>query len=174
MKIKKRSLITTIIILILATISVTHIKKIKFLVEIIRLSNSLPTISSDFYNEPIENITYKDVIYKKRGNKELTLDIYTNKEAKEATPVIIYVFGNGWMYGDKVIPSAIESIIDLLKDEGYAVISTSYELMEDEVILEDQISDVKDTIRWIYKNKDKYNFFELYFYFLIIAIFKIY
>ena len=57
MKIKKRSLITTIIILILATISVTHIKKIKFLVEIIRLSNSLPTISSDFYNEPIENIT---------------------------------------------------------------------------------------------------------------------
>ena len=158
MKIKRRSLITTIIILILATILVTHIKKIKFLVEIIRLSNSLPTISSDFYNEPIENITYKDVIYKKRGNKELTLDIYTNKEAKEATPVIIYVFGNGWMYGDKVIPSAIESIIDLLKDEGYAVISTSYELMEDEVILEDQISDVKDTIRWIYKNKDKYNF----------------
>ena len=158
MKIKKRLLITTIIILILATILVTHIKKIKFLVEIIRLSNSLPTISRDFYNEPIENITYKDVIYKKRGNKELTLDIYTNKEAKEATPVIIYVFGNGWMYGDKVIPSAIESIIDLLKDEGYAVISTSYELMEDEVILEDQISDVKDTIRWIYKNKDKYNF----------------
>lgn len=158
MKIKKRSLITTIIILILATILVTHIKKIKFFVEIIRLSNSLPTISSDFYNEPIENITYKDVVYKKRDNKELTLDIYTNKEAKEATPVIIYVFGNGWMYGDKVIPSAIESIIDLLKDEGYAVISTSYELMEDEVILQDQISDVKDTIRWIYKNKDKYNF----------------
>ena len=71
MKIKKRSLITTIIILILATISVTHIKKIKFLVEIIRLSNSLPTISSDFYNEPIENITYKDVIYKKEGIKNL-------------------------------------------------------------------------------------------------------
>ena len=158
MKIKKRPLIFTIIILILVSISVINIKKLKFLVEIIKLSNSLPTISSNFYNEPIEDITYKDVIYKRRDNKELTLDIYTNKEAKEATPVIIYVFGNGWMYGDKVIPSAIESIIDLLKDEGYAVISTSYELMDDEVILEDQISDVKDTIRWVYKNKDKYNF----------------
>lgn len=157
MKIKKRSLIIAIIILILVTISATNMKKIKFLVEIIKLSESLPTISSDFYSEPIEDIAYKDVVYKKRGNKELTLDIYTNKEAQEATPVIIYVFGNGWMYGDKVIPSAIESIIDLLKDEGYAVISTSYELMEDEVILEDQISDVKDTIRWIYKNKDNYN-----------------
>ena len=158
MKIKKRPLIFTIIILILVTISAVSMKKLKFLAEIIKLSNSLPTISSDFYNEPIENITYKDVIYKKRDNKELTLDIYTNKKANEATPVIIYVFGNGWMYGDKVIPSAIESIIDLLKDEGYAVISTSYELMDDEVILEEQISDVKDTIRWVYKNKDKYNF----------------
>ncbi|MDU2489060.1 MAG: alpha/beta hydrolase [Clostridium celatum] len=158
MKIKKRHLIFTIIILILVTISVINIKKFKFLVEVIKLSDSLPTISSDFYNEPIENITYKDVVYKKRDNKELTLDIYTDKKANEATPVIIYVFGNGWMYGDKVIPSAIESIIDLLKDEGYAVISTSYELMDDEVILEEQISDVKDTIRWVYKNKDKYNF----------------
>ena len=71
MKIKKRLLITTIIILILATILVTHIKKIKFLVEIIRLSNSLPTISRDFYNEPIENITYKDVVYKKEIIKNL-------------------------------------------------------------------------------------------------------
>lgn len=158
MKIKKRPLIITIIILILVTISATSMKKIKFLAEIIKLRNSLPTISSDFYNEPIKDIEYKDVIYKKRDNKELTLDIYTNKEAKEATPIIIYVFGNGWIYGDKVIPSAIESIINLLKDEGYAVISTSYELMDDEVILKDQISDVKDTIRWIYKNKDKYNF----------------
>lgn len=158
MKIKKRPLIITIIILILVTISATSMKKIKFLAEIIKLRNSLPTISSDFYNEPIKDIEYKDVIYKKRDNKELTLDIYTNKEAKEATPIIIYVFGNGWIYGDKVIPSAIESIINLLKDEGYAVISTSYELMDDEVIFKDQISDVKDTIRWIYKNKDKYNF----------------
>lgn len=161
MKIKKRPLIITIITiitLILVTISATSMKKIKFLAEIIKLRNSLPTISSDFYNEPIKDIEYKDVIYKKRDNKELTLDIYTNKEAREATPIIIYVFGNGWIYGDKVIPSAIESIINLLKDEGYAVISTSYELMDDEVIFKDQISDVKDTIRWIYKNKDKYNF----------------
>ena len=62
------------------------------------------------------------------------------------------------MYGDKVLPEAISSIIDLLKDEGFAVISTSYELMDDEVIFDKQISDVKDTIRWVYKNKDKYNF----------------
>ena len=86
------------------------------------------------------------------------MDLYINEEIKDPKPVIIYVFGNGWMYGDKVIPEAISSIIDLLKDEGFAVISTSYELMDDEVIFDKQISDVKDTIRWVYKNKDKYNF----------------
>ncbi|WP_195987905.1 alpha/beta hydrolase [Clostridium sp. D53t1_180928_C8] len=157
---KKRKKIGIIIctITLILIISLTQAKKMKFFFEIIKLSSSLPTVSSDFYNEPIKDITYKDIVYKKRGNKELKLDIYTSKDSDKPTPVIIYVFGNGWMYGDKVIPSAIESIIELLKDEGYAVISTSYELMDDEVILEEQISDVKDTIRWIYKNKDKYNF----------------
>lgn len=158
MKKRKRVLISLTFILIILFISIIQSKRFKFLVEIIKISDSLPTVSSDFYNEPIKDITYKDIVYKKRDNKELTLDIYTSKESEESKPVIIYVFGNGWMYGDKVIPSAIESIIDLLKDEGYAVISTSYELMDEDVILEEQISDVKDTIRWIYKNKDKYNF----------------
>lgn len=159
MKRKKGILfITSISIIIIFIISFCQIKQFKFLFEIIKLRNSLPTISSDFYNEPIKDVTYKDVVYKTRNNKEITLDIYKNKEINTPSPVIIYVFGNGWMYGDKVIPSAIEPIIDLLKNEGYAVISTSYELMNNEIILKDQISDVKDTIRWIYKNKDKYNF----------------
>lgn len=159
MKRKKGILfITSISIIIIFIISFCQIKQFKFLFEIIKLRNSLPTISSNFYNEPIKDVTYKDVVYKTRNNKEITLDIYKNKEINTPSPVIIYVFGNGWMYGDKVIPSAIEPIIDLLKNEGYAVISTSYELMDNEIILKDQISDVKDTIRWIYKNKDKYNF----------------
>ncbi len=152
---RKKGILSIIIIFI---ISFCQIKQFKFLFEIIKLRNSLPTISTDFYNEPIKDVTYKDVVYKTRNNKEITLDIYKNKEINTLSPVIIYVFGNGWMYGDKVIPSAIEPIIDLLKNEGYAVISTSYELMDNEIILKDQISDVKDTIRWIYKNKDKYNF----------------
>ncbi len=159
MKRKKGILfITSISIIIIFIISFCQIKQFKFLFEIIKLRNSLPTISSNFYNEPIKDVTYKDVVYKTRNNKEITLDIYKNKKINTPSPVIIYVFGNGWMYGDKVIPSDIEPIIDLLKNEGYAVISTSYELMNNEIILKDQISDVKDTIRWIYKNKDKYNF----------------
>ena len=57
MKIKKRSLFITIIILIIVIISAIQVKRLKFLFEIIKLSNILPTISSDFYNEPIKDIT---------------------------------------------------------------------------------------------------------------------
>lgn len=159
MKRKKRTIFITVIsLIIISIISFYQMKRFKFLFEVIKIRNSLPTISSNFYNEPINDITYKDIVYKKRDNREITLDIYKNNDINTPSPVIIYVFGNGWMYGDKVIPTAIKPIIDLLKDEGYAVISTSYELMDNEIILKDQISDVKDTIRWIYKNKDKYNF----------------
>lgn len=156
MKVRKKIYISILIFLMI--IYVNQSSRFKFLFEILKISDSLPTISSDFYNEPISDITYKDLIYKERNGEKLKLDLYMSDDSNEAKPVIIYVFGNGWMYGDKAIPSAISSIIDLLKDEGFAVISTSYELMNDEVILDKQISDVKDTIRWVYKNKDKYNF----------------
>ena len=56
------------------------------------------------------------------------MDLYINEETDDPKPVIIYVFEtDGCM--NKVIPEALSSIIDLLKDEGFAVISTSYELM---------------------------------------------
>lgn len=158
MRRKHKILVIIFISLFMVVIYIGKSTRFKFLLEILKLSSSLPTISSDFYNEPIDDITYENVLYKVRENEELKLDIYSPKNSEAPTPVIIYVFGNGWIYGDKVIPSGISSIIDLLKDQGYTVISTSYELMSNEVILDKQISDVKDTIRWIYKNKDKYNF----------------
>ena len=132
--------------------------KFKFLLEVIKLSNTLPTISTDFYNDPIDDITYEDITYKKRNGLSLKLDLYENNNETKPKPVIIYVFGDAWIKGEKVIPSAISPLIELLKEEGYAVISTSYELMKEEIIFDKQISDVKDTIRWVYKNKDKYNF----------------
>ena len=132
--------------------------KFKFLLEVIKLSNTLPTISTDFYNDPIDDITYEDITYKKRNGLSLKLDLYENNNETKPKPVIIYVFGDAWIKGEKVIPSAISPLIELLKEEGYAVIRTSYELMKEEIIFDKQISDVKDTIRWVYKNKDKYNF----------------
>lgn len=127
--------------------------------EIIKLNSNLAVIASNFYTEPVSEVSYKDIIYKSRDNIDLTLDIYTSKKnRKNGSPVIIYVFGDSWMYGNKNLPSELSPIIETLREEGFTIISTSYELLKTDAIFDKQISDIKDTIRWIYKNKDVYNF----------------
>lgn len=102
---------------------------------------------------------YKDLIYKNTNNIPLTLDIYkARKTLKNGSPVIVYVHGGSWVYGNKEIPEAISPLLDAFRDEGITIISTSYELMSGNENFEKQISDIKDTIRWIYKNSEEYNF----------------
>lgn len=102
---------------------------------------------------------YEEVEYKNTNGVPLTLDIFdAKKELRNGSPVIIYVHGGSWVYGNKEIPNAISPLLDAFREEGYAIISTSYELMRGEENFNKQISDVKDTIRWVYKNKEEYNF----------------
>ena len=103
--------------------------------------------------------TTLDISYKTTNNSNLTLDIYGPPEkAKNGCPVILYVHGGSWLYGDKAIPSVLTPLLDTFRNEGYYVISVSYELITDRFNFDKQISDVKDAIRWIYKNKDTYSF----------------
>lgn len=104
---------------------------------------------------------YQEVEYKNTNGVPLTLDIFNaKKELKNGSPVIIYVHGGSWVYGNKEIPDAISPLLDAFREEGYVIISTSYELMSGEENFNKQISDVKDTIRWVHKNKEEYNFNE--------------
>ena len=106
-----------------------------------------------------EEADYKDLIYKNTNGVPLSLDIYkARKSLKNGSPVIVYVHGGSWAYGDKEIPKVIVPLLDAFRDEGITIISTSYELMREDENFEKQISDIKDTIRWIYKNKEEYNF----------------
>ena len=157
-----KKLILPVSLLLIFFISV-NLDSIKFYYnitkEIIKLNSNLAVIASNFYTEPVSEVSYKDIIYKSRDNIDLTLDIYTSKKEMEGgSPVIIYVFGDSWMYGNKNLPAELTPIIETLRKEGFTIISTSYELLKTDVIFDKQISDIKDTIRWIYKNKDIYNF----------------
>lgn len=102
---------------------------------------------------------YKEVQYKNTHGVPLTLDIYEAKKTlKNGSPVLLYVHGGSWIYGTKEIPNVISPLLDAFREEGFVIISTSYELMRGEENFNKQISDIKDTIRWIYKNKEEYNF----------------
>ncbi|GAB6170237.1 alpha/beta hydrolase [Clostridium carnis] len=101
---------------------------------------------------------YKDIVYKNTNNSKLTLDIYSSKkENKNGSPVIIYVHGGSWIYGDKGIPRSFNPIIKSFCENGFTIISVSYELLKNNLDLEKPICDIKDVIRWVYKNKDIYN-----------------
>lgn len=159
---KYKKFIIYIAILILLFIT-SNLNSIKFYFhitrEIVKLNSNLAVIASNFYTEPVSKISYKDIVYKYRGPLKLTLDIYNSKKYIEGgSPVIVYVFGDSWMYGNKNLPTELSPIIETLREEGFTIISTSYELLKEEAIFDKQISDIKDTIRWIYKNKDIYNF----------------
>ena len=152
------AIVICVILILLSNFIYDFLKVITIGIEILKINKSLPAVSCDFYSNPIEDVTYKDIVFKKRGDTELKLDIYSaNKEIDNGNPVIIYVYGDGWIGGSKTLPNSIKPLIDVLRNEGYTIISTSYELMKDAIIFDKQISDIKDTIRWVNKYKDEYS-----------------
>lgn len=106
----------------------------------------------------LNTMDYKNIVYKSTNNKPLTLDIYSGrKKFSKGSPVILYIHGGSWLYGNKNIPESLSIPLEYLRNEGFTVISTSYELFNNEFNFQKQVCDIKDTIRWIYKNQSKYN-----------------
>lgn len=127
--------------------------------EYVALKENPPSIDELKNMKMSEDMDFKDVVYKDTNGKPQTLDIYgPEKKLKHGSPVILYVHGGSWVYGDKVIPDVIAPLLDSFRKEGYTIISVGYELASNKVDFDKQASDVKDAIRWVYKNKDTYGF----------------
>lgn len=110
----------------------------------------------DYYSTKTMDI--KKLKFKDTDSKNVYLDIYKSTLENKASKVILYVHGGSWIYGDNGIPIGMEPIIDSFNKEGFTIISLSYNLLNNNTSIYDSICDVKDAIRWIYKNKDIYNF----------------
>jgi acetyl esterase/lipase len=93
--------------------------------------------------------------YQKEGqNKALTLDLYLPKKSSKDTvntfPVIVFIHGGGWYEGDKkVCPGK------LVAQQGYIMACISYRFSS-EALFPAQIHDVKNAVRWLRKNAEKY------------------
>lgn len=127
--------------------------------EYLELKENPPNIEELKNMKMSEDMDYKDIVYKDTNGKVQTLDIYgPEKKLKNGSPVILYVHGGSWVYGNKEIPDVIAPLLDSFRKEGYTIISVGYELATDKIDFYKQASDVKDSIRWVYKNKDVYGF----------------
>lgn len=111
---------------------------------------------TDYYTT--DSMDLKNVKYKETSSKDVFLDIYKSNIDSKPSPVILYIHGGSWVYGDNGIPKGLDPILNAFNKRGFTIISVSYELIKDNTHIENPIIDVKDSIRWVYKNKDKYNF----------------
>lgn len=116
--------------------------------------------TSTFTNmDATDTMTEKDIIYSSYNGQQQTLDLFgPTKDLKNGSPVIMYVHGGSWIYGDNSIPQELSPLLDSFREQGFTIISVNYQLMREDIQLQKPVSDVKDAIRWVYKNKDKYNF----------------
>ncbi|PRR78110.1 Acetylxylan esterase precursor [Clostridium liquoris] len=119
-------------------------------------TSSIPKVNN---SRNMKASDFETIVYKNTNNVPLTLDIYkAKKQLSKGSPVILYVHGGSWIYGDKNIPSVLSPPLDSFREEGFTIISVEYRLMKPGVSFDRPTSDVKDAIRWVYKNKDVYNF----------------
>jgi len=110
-------------------------------------------------------IGYKDnlinLIYEKNVKTDIkfggtvagALDVYYDKnDTKNLKPVVIFVHGGAWVFGDKYEYSKIGS---LLIREKYVAVLPNYLLFPLGTI-DDMVSDLHKAIKWIYDNISKY------------------
>lgn len=156
---KKYILLTLLMVTIVVLASLFIYEKSKDFISLISsnsnyfYSSSKETSSSANLNEKYENI-----IYKTADNRDLKLDIYTpiNKKYKKS-PVLIYIHGGAWQWGDKTIDDNYKSFINSILEDGYTVIAIDYSLINSKVKFPTPVEDCKDAIRWVNNHGSEYN-----------------
>ena len=119
------------ILILLCIISITSCRK--------------DNIDVNIYNSEI-NIAYDKY-------PQTLLDVYTPTIDYNNSPVLIYIHGGGWSFGDK--SEWDTSKIEYFCNKGYICVSVNYRLSPD-VVHPTHIQDVANAINWVEDNISKY------------------
>lgn len=103
-----------------------------------------------------------DITYKTSDSIDHKLDIYLPEPSNKKFPVLVFLHGGGWIGGDKAFPEKFYMNDFILKfvQNGYAVVSVNYTLLDKNTNFPKPIEDSKEAVRWIRANADKFNFDE--------------
>src|SRR6187397_2407033 len=87
----------------------------------------------------------KAYTFKTVGDVKIQADVYRPDDTK-VRPVVVWIHGGALILGNRAgVP---KNILDLCREEGYALISIDYRLAP-EVKVPEIIADVEDAFRWI-------------------------
>lgn len=102
----------------------------------------LVTASSRAADPPLPMKTYT---FKMVGDVKVQADVYHTDDTA-TRPVLVWIHGGALIMGNR--KSVPKNLLDLARDEGYALVSIDYRIAP-EVKLPEIIADVEDTFRWL-------------------------
>lgn len=106
--------------------------------------------SSEITNHEVEIIP--DLVYSVPNGRELVADLYLPKNSQTPLPVIIWLHGGGWRFGDRKLGPDFSTFF---ARRGFAMVSIEYRLSE-EAIFPAAVHDVKTAVRWVRTIAEKY------------------
>ncbi|OJU18622.1 MAG: hypothetical protein BGN88_00605 [Clostridiales bacterium 43-6] len=127
----------------------------------IATAKSITTIKQSNTTIPSYKTTdITDIVFKKTGSMELTLDVLQPTRRKfSKNPVIVLIHGGAWVSGDKASDlDMLLPAINVMRSKGYAVVSTNYRLATSSVKFPLPVIDCADAVRWCVKNAAEYDF----------------
>ncbi len=95
-----------------------------------------------------------DIVYHTIDTIQVKLDLYTPKDKKEKTPVLMYMHGGGWSKGTK---DSMTSQLSHYMASNFAIVNVNYRLFN-QGLAPAAVIDCRCALAWIYENADKYNF----------------
>ncbi|MEM8513668.1 acetyl esterase/lipase [Massilia sp. MP_M2] len=87
----------------------------------------------------------KDIVYARRGELSLALDLYSPGPRDQAAPLVLLVHGGGWRSGDR---GEMAPLAARLAARGYAAATVSYRL-SGQARYPAAIDDVRDALQWL-------------------------
>lgn len=96
---------------------------------------------------------HKEIIFKRIGERELTIDIFSPHPSEHTKTAVILLHGGGWRYGNK---SMMREFGRELAKHGFVAFAPEYRLL-DEAPWPAQIKDVKSAIRWVRAKAAEWN-----------------
>ena len=101
----------------------------------------------------------KNVTYKTRDTAQQKLDIFLPQSKEKKSPVVVFLHGGGWNGGDKAFPEKyyLNDFILKFVQNGYAVASINYTLLNDNTHFPTPVEDCKEAVKWLRANAQQYN-----------------
>lgn len=97
---------------------------------------------------------HPNIVYHTSNNFQDKLDVYTPRDTKQPTPVVVQIHGGGWIEGTKE-----EVALELLPfmQLGYSAVNVEYRLGRAS-LAPAAVVDCRCALHWVFANAKKYNF----------------